>query len=54
MKKGSRRNIPDFSSRKPDPKSIRAAEKGKPAPAPEPRSTIKPRATSAKSGRRGQ
>lgn len=55
MKKRSARDIPDFSRKRPvakdapDPRDAdKQAPRGNPAP------TVKPRSTSAKSGRRGQ
>ena len=54
MKKKGARNIPDFSARRP-PSLPGAHPEPKHAAPPTPRTqTMKPRATSAKSGRRGQ
>lgn len=51
MSKKHRTAVPDFSSRKPHPKSSGVAATKAPVPVPAPR--VKPQATSAKSGRRG-
>ena len=54
MKKKSHRSIPDFSTRrKPAPGATIPETKGPVAPHGRPQ-PIKPQATSAKSGRRGQ
>ena len=56
MKKKGARAIPDFSRTATKPKTSGPAapstDKGS-APAPAPRTTVKPHATSSKSGRRG-
>ncbi|AHG88650.1 hypothetical protein J421_1113 [Gemmatirosa kalamazoonensis] len=57
MHKKSPRGIPDFSRHKPTPRDARANEPTpdeRQAPPPTPRATVKPHATNAKSGRRGQ
>lgn len=53
MKKKSPRGIPDFSSKKKFIKPGVNVDPAKPAPPP-PQPTVKPPATSMKSGRRGQ
>jgi len=57
MHKKSPRGIPDFSRHKPTPRDARTNEptpEERQAPPPTPRATVKPHATNAKSGRRGQ
>jgi hypothetical protein len=55
MKKRSRRDIPDYSRQAPPSKEKPAiSDSGKSVTKPNQRPTVKPQATSAKSGRRGQ
>ncbi|HEX3157669.1 MAG TPA: hypothetical protein VHQ45_04085 [Gemmatimonadaceae bacterium] len=55
MKKKSHHAIPDFSRKASKPGASKAApQSGKPTPPPPARPSIKPQATSAKAGRRGQ
>lgn len=51
MKRKSRRDIPDFSSKGPKSRLPERVKQEKPATVSAPR--VKPQATSAKSGRRG-
>ena len=60
MQKKSPRGIPDFSRHKPTPREAGAPGSHAPTPGdkraapPPPKATVKPQATNAKSGRRGQ
>ena len=53
MKRKGHRTIPDFSKKQP-PNPHAPAPKLKVAPPPTPQRTVKPQATSAKSGQRGR
>ena len=53
MKRKGHRDIPDFSKRPPTVKQTPSA-KLKVVPPPKPHATVKPQATSAKSGQRGR
>ena len=54
MKKKSPRGIPDFSSKRPNAAQLLKNAKDKPTGAAATAPRVKPPATSAKSGRRGQ
>lgn len=55
MKKKGARDVPDFSSHRPvAPRAGMPQPKPAPVRAPAPQQTVKPQATNAKSGRRGQ
>ena len=53
MKRKGHRDIPDFAKKQPNTQHAPAA-KLKVAPPPKPQRTVKPQATSAKSGQRGR
>jgi hypothetical protein len=53
MKKKGNRSIPDFSRKRPQSPSVQDQRQNAAAPPPQAVRSIKPRSTSAKSGRRG-